>query len=194
LAVFTITCEGQPVVATTVLKTEGMYLGIFDRASPANSPGRFRRTLEEAQRLAGRQGWKGIPHFNKLWGDLARAGAVLAWVLVFDGVFRIRLEVLPPRSADTPGAGDVGTFLGTAGPSASLLCPSGEIVVAPLLQLGDASLRPLVTVTPGLYAASIRGNTKEEAKHEFLDDVDEYPAADGPDWELTLQHTGAVPP
>jgi len=46
--------------------------------------------------------------------------------------------------------------------------------------------RELVTVRPGKYLVGLARNAEEEAKHEFLESVADYPTGDGPDWTIHL--------
>src|SRR5207245_22632 len=133
-----------------------------------------------------------IPHFNELWAEGGRAHELLPWVLLFDGVFRVRIEVLPSGSEPSVRALQRGRFLGNLGSEGVLFCPSGEVVVAPLLSLGELSLRPAVVVPPGLYRVRIESNAEEQIKHEFLDRVEDYPPDDGPDWTLYMQNVEEV--
>jgi hypothetical protein len=161
-------------------------MAVFDRASGANTPGRFDQLLREARGLAGAESWAVIPHLNDLLSRLADEGSLLSWVLVFDGVFRVRLEVgseFPEAGAALPLA----PFVGGTGVHGSLECLSGEVMAASLHRLGDRALRPLVIVHPGRYHVRLRGNEEEQAKHQFLDDEASYPEGEGPDWTLYLR-------
>jgi hypothetical protein len=186
--------DGRPEsTATALIKTEGMYMGIFDMRSPVNTPGRFGEALENAGGLAGAEGSPVVPHFNELWAEGGREHTLLPWVLLFDGVFRVRIEVLPSGSEPSVRTPQQGAFLGNLGSEGMLLCPSGQVVVAPLLSLGEPSLRPSIVVPRGLYRVRIGSDEQEQIKHEFLDRVEDYPPDDGPDWTLYMRKVEDAP-
>jgi hypothetical protein len=180
--------ESRPsVTASTLVRTAGMYVGAFDSKSAANAPGEFERLLTQSRGLAGEETWASIPHLNDLLAHLADRGILLAWVLVFDGVFRVSVEVREASLPEAPIPRLLISGVGRARAEPFLQCPSGAIVVDSLHKLGDPDVRPLVTISPGRYRARLIGNEAEEAKHQFLDDVTAYPEKDGPDWTLYLQ-------
>ena len=179
--------DGSTNIASALVKTEGMYMGVLDRQSSANTPQRFEQLLQEARSPAGVESWATIPRLNALLEDLAAAGVLLSWVLVFDGVFRVCVGVLPEGPEGSAALQRPTAFVGETGPEAFLSCPSGEIVVESLHRLGDPAVRPLVRVSPGRYRVRLGGEEEEQAKHQFLDDVATYPEGDGPDWILYLQ-------
>lgn len=101
--------------ATCLVKTESCYAAVFDTASPAYMKGLL--TSELAQAAA-----RGTPHeYPKGWqfrfdarlSQRAAAGELLAWLLLFDGVFKAQLSVVPTipepsavRTNDNSGYGD----------------------------------------------------------------------------------------
>jgi hypothetical protein len=173
-------------VGTTQIVSEACYLAVFDRLSPANRPGAWDRGWRQAKRRAGRESWAHLWYFNGYWAERADAGEVLAWVLVFDGVFQIRAEVFTVLPSDLPERTTTGGFLAPEDGSGLLECPSGEIVVDSLGHLGDPTQRPILVVSPGLYRLQLFQDEAAVHEHSLLESPEEYPEGAGPDWVLRL--------
>lgn len=165
--------------ATVILESEGMYLALFDRQSPANDPEHY-RALQIMQEAAGRE--EGA--FNDYWSGLAAEGHLLVWPLLFDGVFRVDLCASPPETL--PDALSPEWLNHGAEGSPRLVAPSGELVVCSLHRLGDPALETCLSVSPGEYSVRLYGDDTAQSRHEFLTGVETYPAGDGPDWLLSL--------
>ena len=176
------------VHATKLVEGEGCYFGIFDWASPANCPGKWDDEFDAARRAAGSQKWSALFHLNQGWIDLARQGALLSWITLFDGVFKVELKILAEDSEADFGKKEKEQFLGE-GKDNLLHCPSGNIVIDSLSRLGS-SLCPLITIKPGTYRVGFVRNDAEETKHEFLESATLYPANEGPDWIIYMRREG----
>ena len=81
-------------------------------------------------------------------------------------------------------------FLG-GGKTNRLFCPSGEIVIASLGELGKASIAPITKVEAGWYRVGFYCNDENEYEHYFLEDYSQYPATGSPDWIFYLQRERA---
>ncbi len=177
------------VQATELIVSEGCYFGIFDSASPVNCPGKWCDEFQAAKRMAGEQEWSALFHLNQSWIDLAGEGALLSWITLFDGVFKVEVRILAEKPKIEFSEEDREQFLGEAKENL-LYCPSGNIVVDCLTRLGSNSVCPLVTITPGRYRVGFVRNDDEERKHQFLEGENLYPANDGPDWIIHMQREG----
>lgn len=177
------------VHATGLVTGEGCYFGIFDSASPANCPGKWDDEFQAAKRMAGRQEWSALFHLNQSWIDLAGEGALLSWITLFDGVFKVEVRILAEQPKIEFGEEEKEQFL-REGKENLLYCPSGNIVVDSLTRLGLNSVCPLLTIMPGTYRAGFVRNNDEESKHQFLEDESLYPANEGPDWTIYMQREG----
>jgi hypothetical protein len=180
-------CE-TVVHATALVVGDCCYFGIFDSNSLVNCGGKWDEAFQSAKRLAGREGWSALFHLNQSWIDLAGEGALLSWITLFDGVFKVEVRLLPDQPVVEFGEEERRQFLGE-GKKNLLYCPSGNIVVDSLARLGSSSV-PLITVAPGTYKVGFVRNDSEESKHEFLDDESLYPVDEGPDWIIYLQREG----
>jgi len=169
-----------------IIKTEGCYIGLFDAASPANKPALAAELMRSARARAAEQGkdWAALLYFNGSLADAGQRGELVSWFVLFDGVYKAVLSVvlphppLPPADQAAPHPG---------GQIHPLVCPSGRIVLASLHALNDSDPAPAVIVEPGTYRTVVHFDADQEAKHRFLDDLSEYPGADGPDWRILLQ-------
>ena len=177
------------VSATKLIESEECYFGIFDFVSPANRPGMWDAKFQAAKRKAGRQECGALFFLNQSWIDFAEEGALLSWITLFDGVFKIEVRILAEEPKVEFGEEEKEHFLGE-GKDNLLYCPSGNIVVDSLTRLGSASLCPLITVTPGTYKVGFVGNDDEESKHQFLEGESQYPTNEGPDWIIYMQREG----
>ncbi|MDQ3327239.1 MAG: hypothetical protein M3506_01765 [Chloroflexota bacterium] len=124
-------------------------------------------------------------HFNQLWLDAAARGEILTWIVLFNGVFKVALEMMPPDRPLEHADEQRGGFLSDE-PSL-LSCPNGRILVASLDRLGQGDLEPLAVIEPGLYRAALSKDYDREPDHWFLENETEYPASDGPAWLIRLQ-------
>lgn len=173
--------------ATKLVEGRACYFGIFDSVSPANLPGKWDDAFQSAKQMAGRQEWSALFHLNQSRIDLAREGALLSWITLCDGVFKVEVKILAAEPKIE--FGEKGHFLGE-GKENLLCCPSGNIVVDSLTQLGSNSVYPLITIMPGTYRVGFVRNEDEESKHQFLEGESQYPANEGPDWIIYMQREG----
>ncbi|MBI2931055.1 MAG: hypothetical protein HYY16_05340 [Planctomycetes bacterium] len=165
-----------------LVKTEGCYLGIFDRASPVNDPRipwRARRVLTHPE--------TDIADFNAFWGRFQDRGDLLAWIVLFDGVFKGEFTVWPEETPREFTPAQYEPFLGHETRERYLVCPTGELIIASLRELGSPALEPAVTVQPGVYQLGLTVDATQEMEHEFLHDPDAYPEDDGPDFVIEMQ-------
>ena len=177
------------ISATKLIESEGCYFGIFDFVSPVNRAGMWDALFQAAKHKAGRQEWGALFFLNQSWIDFAGEGALLSWITLFDGVFKVEVRILAEEPKIEFGEEEKEHFLGE-GREHLLYCPSGSIVVDPLTRLGSASLCPLITVMPGTYRVGFVRNDDEESKHEFLEGESQYPANEGPNWIIYMQREG----
>ena len=174
------------VSATKLIESEGCYFGLFDLASPPNRPGKWHDEFQTAKRMAGRQEWSVLFHLNQRWIDLAERGALLSWITLFDGVFKVEVRILREEPRVEFSKEEKEHFLGK-GKWDLLCCPSGNIVVDSLYRLGSVSLCALITVTPGTYRVGLVRDDDEESKHQFLEGESQYPPNEGPEWIIYMQ-------
>jgi hypothetical protein len=165
----------------TFVKTESLYAALFDLASPVNRLGMIQadKSAKECS-----QPWAVLLHFNAALDSLARQGEVMAWTVLFDGVFKVAVEVLTPTndiSLDEQEASN------SSDDSRLLWCPSGKLTVACLGALGRSDLAPIVVIEPGVYRARLQRNLDQEDRHYFLEELSHYPPTEGPDWHIWLQ-------
>src|SRR5262245_53385940 len=79
----------------TFVKTDGCYIGIFDLGSKVHEEERMHSGWKQAKALTpSDKSWATLFHFNELFIDRARQGEMLSWTLVFDGLFKVRIEVM----------------------------------------------------------------------------------------------------
>lgn len=169
--------------ATLLLRTQSCYVGVFDKASPAYFEGLIKQEFAGADEDVAAQGlakgWS-LFGFNGRLIDRSRKGELLVWTLLFDGVYKARVQIGPditePESLEP---------VDQVGWPTDLWCPTGQIVVACLGSAGDQSIEPIVHVEPGSYRASVEQH-ECEWDHTFLEELRDYPPADGPDWTITL--------
>lgn len=108
----------------------------------------------------------------------------MAWTVLFDGVFKVVIEVLTPTNEISLNEEEA---ISLPDDSRLLWCPSGKITIACLGALGRSDLAPIVVIEPGIYHARLQRNLDEEHKHGFLEEPSDYPPTEGPDWHLWLQ-------
>ncbi len=114
-----------------------------------------------------------------------RALALCIMMLLGVTAAKVEAQILPeqPWREFAPKASRA--FLGGEDRERLLECPTGELVVADLTNLGNEGLESLMSVTPGIYRVGLSNH--EDGSHEFLEEIDDYPEHDGPDWTLFLQ-------
>jgi hypothetical protein len=139
--------------------------------------------------MAGSREWSTLLHLNQSWIDLAVGGALLSWITVFDGVFKIEVRILAEEPKIEFGQEEKEQFLGE-GKENLLHCLSGNIVADSLTRLGSNSAYPLITIAPGAYRVGFVRNDDEESKHAFLEGESQYPVNEGPDWIIYMQREG----
>lgn len=175
------------VCGTTLVTDATLYLGIFDYASPVNKIGEWDVLIQDAERKAGKEHWKTLFYLNENWAKLAEQGHVLSWITLFDGVFKAELRLL---AAETPQIqfkeNETEHFLGD-GKANRLFCPTGEIVVASLGDLGTDLIVPIATIESGWYKVGFYCDDDKENEHYFLEDETQYPADSSPDWIIYMQ-------
>lgn len=164
-----------------LVQTSSLYAAICDQGSPAWQAGFMTRIWADAGSQAEQQGLAPEMQlfvFNDLLTAMAREGQLLPWTLLFDGVFRVSVEL----GEDVPMAtGDLGSPVATA----DLVCPTGRLVVACLGRLGE-TCPPVIQLDPGVYRVTLKRDETQEFEHMLLDAPQAYPAGQGPDWHLTL--------
>ncbi len=170
-----------------LIKTEGCYIGIFDASSPMNIQNLYAAFMDvaKAQAKSNGEGWASLYYFNQQWIDAASRSEILVWIVLFDGIYKIAMDVHPlsPRLVLTDEQKE--PFLGDR--LHLLSCPSGRIIVASLSDLGRQDLEPAAVVEPGTYRVGLTVDYKGEPDHWFLEDPSEYPSSDGPDWSVQMQ-------
>ncbi|MEW6735970.1 MAG: hypothetical protein AB1489_32045 [Acidobacteriota bacterium] len=169
-----------------IIKVTSYYAGIFDLYSSANKIDLIKTLMNKAnaEAIKANNESSTLYYFNHYLKELGENNELLSWVLLFEGVYKIQAEV---RSlADGSILNKSQHFLGD---SNVLKCPSGKIAVASLGSLGSQYLNPIIVVDPGVYRINININEMEEQKHDFLEDIDEYPQNDGPDWIIQIERS-----
>ena len=170
-----------------LVRTEAMYIGVYDIGSPVNTPGIAGVAARFAKESTGEFE---LSRFNQFWMDRELRGELFAWTLFVDGVYRIRL-VLDAANTAAPGVVELGRSLGATAREGFLLCPSGELAVNSIEQFGEAGVGRFARVPPGVYRVRLEVDATEVSKHEFLEALEEYPDGDGPDWTLHLNRIAA---
>ena len=174
------------ICGTELIEDNALYLGIFDCASAINQLGKWDEIFKDAERKAGRKHWQTLIYLNANWGELAQQGQVLSWITLFDGVFKVELRLLPEIPQIEFKENETEHFLGD-GKTNRLFCPTGEIVVASLGDLGTALIVPLATIEAGWYKVGFYCDDERENEHYFLEDKTQYPADSTPDWIIYMQ-------
>ncbi len=109
------------------------------------------------------------------------------WTTLLDGVFKVGL--VHHRRADRQSAlrelND--EFICKDERAASLLkCPSGEIVIASLANLGSENVYRLANVAPATYWIGLERDFDQDAMHADLSRPEDYRDSEGPDWTVHL--------
>ena len=170
------------------IQTHSLYVALYDQSSPTNHQGFMAAELGAAREAAKRSGQENLClfHFNESLTRHVVAGQMLAWTLLFDGVFTFEIRVEPGRcgaSAMNPQASEPLPC------SAVLQCPSGRLVVSCLSEMGKP-VPIAIDVDPGEYRATLGRNEAAEFDHALLESVEGYEASSGPDWSILLQRVG----
>jgi hypothetical protein len=174
-----------------LVKTSGCYVGVFDLSSPVCDEGEtlkdiFDRGAGQA-REAGHE-WAAILFINDILAEKARRREAVIWVLLFDGLFKMRISVAPEPAGEIPRKVEPREFLGGQD---ELVCPSGRLAVASLHEMRDLQRTPAIEVEPGRYRVRLTENEEEYWKHVSIEEaVMDYPPGEGPDWFLTLEKVG----
>ena len=172
--------------ATKLIYDDALYLGIFDYASPANRPDKWDELFSDAKRKAGIESWQSLFYLNDSWIELAEQGYLLSWITLFHGVFKVELRLLSEVPQIEFKKNEIKHFLGE-GKANRLFCPTGEIVIASLGDLGTNKIVPLTTIESGWYKVGFYCDDEKENDHYFLEDETQYPADSSPDWIIYLQ-------
>jgi hypothetical protein len=177
-----------PIVSKIYVSTQSLYAAVYDVASPVNTRGFLEHELEASKRRARARGADdclGLFDFNQTLMNRAARGELLAWTLLFDGVFQASVEIRPPRDLDDTDATLIHN-LGAETLVADLACPTGRLVIGCLSRLGEP--QPLLAVVqPGTHRVHFAANLDEEWKHYLFDEHAAYPEGDGPDWMLSIR-------
>lgn len=157
-----------------LIQSEALYFAIFDKRSSVNT------------REAGREAWGNLGDLQDFWRRQVSERGLLVWMLLADGVFRIAVTVGPPGYTPQIPEARLDTFTAHEGGTGFLVCPSGALVVNSLARLGEEDLEPVMEVEPGVYRVWLELDDEQVRRHEFLDQLSQYPPGDGPDWVLHL--------
>ena len=176
----------------TLIKTEGCYLGIFDRSAAIHREESLSSIFEKGKADAeqAQESWATLFYSNERFLQRTRQGEILVWIVLFDGCFKARIKVHTNGQEFVPERMRTAAFL--ANEIHPLNCPTGSIVVALLHKLGSPNLSPTIEIEPGIYGVGLFRDEEQEAKHTFLDQEINYPVNDGPDWCLILNKIAAV--
>ena len=173
-------------MAEALVKTQSCYVAILDEASPVNTLDFMATSLEAGKVEARRRGLEdlhGLFVFNDQLMRAARAGELLAWTLLFDGVFRAVSQLTPSSS---PTEIEKTTNLSAPALTGKLVCPSGRLLICCLADLGKPQ-QPFMQLEPGNYRVSVSRNDDGELQHSHLESPNEYPVGDGPDWSIQVE-------
>lgn len=169
-----------------LIKTQSCYVALYDQSSSINRLGFMESELDvakQAARNAGQEGMYGLFHFNERLTSLAAEGRMLAWTLLFDGVFSFELRVDPPvRDTSAAKAQPLEPLPSTT----ALRCPTGRLIVSCLSHLGTPT-SVAIEVEPGEYQATLIRNEEAEFDHGLIDSVADYVDRGVPDWSISLQ-------
>jgi hypothetical protein len=115
------------------------------------------------------------------------------WTLLFDGVFRVQVDVWPSASTVERDAEREHGFVGRQDGEGLLFCPSGQLVVEAISRLGEPALRTIVVVPPGADRVRLESNDDEVMEHSFLEAPAAYVETGRPDWRLLLAREASIP-
>lgn len=172
---------------TVVLPVVGYVIAICDVGSVANDPGFIPRLLSAAREEEKR----GSGLLADLWRTkvkpYCRSGDLALWTTLFDGVFKVGLvqHQQVDRQAALRGLND-DFVCGGENDSPILKCPSGEIVIASLSDLGSKNVCHFANVAKVTYWIGLERDFDQEAMHAELSRPEDYRASEGPDWTVHL--------
>lgn len=171
-------------VEERIIRTEGMYLWLYDRLSPANRDGIIEEAFTASRDRS--DDTLNLFRFNGYWMARGAEAETVTWTFLLDGVYRIRLEVLPSLTDPRFPPLSSNNSLGGEKVCGYLNCPSGELLVSSITQIGTDNGTPIAEVPPGRYGVVVVSHMEEQGKHELLEQIEEYPPGDGPDWVIYL--------
>ncbi len=169
-----------------ILRVNSCYMAVLDAASTVNvdgfMPGHFSKADAEIE-MEGGNAADSLYVFNGYLVDYAAQEQMLAWTLVFPGVYRVVAELSPRYCDEEPlkPIENVGHFEREA----DLQCPSGQMIVLGLNELGQPH-PTLIEVPPGRYRAYLTCNGPMAEKHSLLEEIADYTEGDPPDWHILL--------
>ena len=169
-----------------LIKTQSCYVALYDQSSSVNRLGFMASELDaakQAARSAGQEDMYGLFHFNEHLTNCAAEGQMLAWTLLFDGVFSFEVRVDAPVRATSAAKPQP---LESLPPTTALRCPTGRLIVSCLSQLGNPT-SVAIEVEPGEYQATLTRNEEAEFDHGLIDSVADYVDRGVPDWSISLR-------
>lgn len=173
-------------------------MALWDRRSPASKPEHYDRSQDEAWKFDRDPGhepsgaWapgdleRACGHFDQYWNLRQLAGEILAWNAV-SGVYKVELRSLAGAPRKRFSKAQKAAFLAGQDVERILLCPSGELVVGALKDLGRETAKTILRVPPGDYRVGLDVDKGQVSRHQALKSLADYPADDGPDFVLHLQ-------
>ncbi len=175
--------------AASLLVKADIYLAVVDSSSPANAPGLFKASLDQAwDRVGGPTATGKLDLVNdcveQYWAHRQAAQELLVWS-PGSGVYRVefRLSKFAPKAPASRRDG--GGLIGKAGASGTLSCPSGELIVGTLSALGGG--KAAVRVPPGSHRLVLEENSEQIRRHWSLADEAAYEEGGEPDFILWIQ-------
>lgn len=185
---------GEPFKASMnqpyLVQTQSCYVALLDQASPVNTTGfmdaEFKAAKNRALETKQDEVWS-LFIFNDQLLDAAKQGNLLAWTLLFDGVFQVDVQLVPQAALPSSEVDNLGAnaLWGT------LVCPTGKMIVACLSRLGEPQT-PMMEVEPGTYQVVLERNADAEFEHTLLESLAQYPVGEGPDWRIRLRRVDAL--
>jgi hypothetical protein len=163
--------------ASIDVQSDGLYLFVHDLTAP--DPAQVFEGL--ANRIHDDDRSRPVEDLNTLNQGLARYAdthGVLFWSLLFDGFFRVHIQICKDGNSEV--AGRTGYIDSGSG---RLALPSGQLRVS---SPSGISRPESIDVMPGTYHATLFGNDASQRQHELLSGWDEYEPSALPDWIVTL--------
>jgi len=179
--------EHPSCLGDTLVRTEGLYLCLLDRESPVAGGIRIDEILGPPETSPDDD--PTILRLNSHLVGLSREQQLLTWVLLQDGVFKVRCYLAPPAAELAALGMQRARFTGGFA-TGTLSLPSGDVLVTSLGLMG-AELQPAFQVPPGDYEVELYEDREQHSRHNFLREVEDYPPDDGPDWVIVLHPTPA---
>ncbi len=175
--------------AGSVLVKADVYLAVLDSASPANEKGLFQTSLDQAwDRVGGPTATGKLDLVNdcveQYWAHRQAAGELLVWS-PGSGVYKVQLLRSDITAMRINKIREGGGFLGKAGSSGIISCPSGGLTICSLKALGEGEL--VFKVPPGEYRVTLQENEEEIRRHWGLADLNAYEEGAWPDFILGIQ-------